>query len=370
MALVEKRPLTPAQRFHVVQQRDLARKRPERRLSKSLSKSGGRNCYGRITMRRRGGGHKRLYRKIDFRRDKFDIPARVSEIEYDPNRSADIALLVYADGDKRYIISPEALKKGDRVITTRTAGELRPGNNMPLRFLAPSTRVHAVELQPGKGAQIARSAGVGAQMVIVDGDRVTLNAERGTAVGPCRLPGHDWGSGERLTPEHHARKGGAATLDGSPAPGTGRGHEPGRPPHGRRGSQDFGRRASHVALGTTRKGLSHSLPFETIEQDDSGSTQRAQNAPLSDKGTYYESQVSSIERHNHGTLSQEGIFRGSQPDDKGTEGSGSELSQAYQDVVPPLDHNARVYRAEYGNSQRQDVFPSVHNGKHGRTQTR
>ena len=179
MALVEKRPLTPAQRFHVVQQRDLAKKRPERRLSKALSKSGGRNCYGRITMRRRGGGHKRLYRKVDFRRDKFDIPARVSEIEYDPNRSADIALLVYADGDKRYILAPEALKKGDRVITTRTAGELRPGNNMPLRFLAPSTRVHAVELQPGKGAQIARSAGVGAQMVIVDGDRVTLKMPSG-----------------------------------------------------------------------------------------------------------------------------------------------------------------------------------------------
>lgn len=180
MALIEKRPITPSQRFNVRQKFDVARKRPESRLTESQNRGKGRNCYGRITSRRRGGGHKRFYRKIDFYRDKIDIPAVVKAIEYDPNRTANLALLVYADGEKRYILAPNGVKVGTELLSRKTApSEFKPGDSMPLHFIPSATKVHSVELYPGRGAKIGRSAGVACQLMAVDGNRATLKMPSG-----------------------------------------------------------------------------------------------------------------------------------------------------------------------------------------------
>ena len=146
---------------------EITRSRPEAALTKGMRKRAGRNVRGKITVRHRGGGHKRRYRQIDFRRDKFDIPARVATIEYDPNRSARIALLVYADGEKRYIIAPLGLKVDDSVISSSMT-DIRPGNTMPLQNIPLGTLIHNIELEPGKGGQMVRSAGTSAQLLAKD----------------------------------------------------------------------------------------------------------------------------------------------------------------------------------------------------------
>jgi len=146
---------------------------PERSLLRPLRKRAGRNAYGRITVRHRGGGHKRRYRLVDFKRDKVGISARVSSIEYDPNRSARIALLVYADGEKRYVIAPLGLQVGDAVMSGRDA-EVRVGSALPLERIPLGTLVHNIELSAGRGGQMARSAGTSAQVLAKEGDYVTL----------------------------------------------------------------------------------------------------------------------------------------------------------------------------------------------------
>jgi large subunit ribosomal protein L2 len=147
--------------------------RPEKALTESMNKSGGRNHHGRITSRRRGGGHKQLYRIIDFKRDKAGIKGRVAQIEYDPNRTANIALIQYEDGEKRYILHPRGLNVGD-VIESGSGSDIKVGNALPLAEIPLGTTVHNVELRPGKGAQMARSAGSGVQIVAKEGDHVTL----------------------------------------------------------------------------------------------------------------------------------------------------------------------------------------------------
>ena len=162
------KPTTPSQRFKTTPSfEEITKKKPEKSLLVPIRKSGGRNNMGRISVRRRGGGHKRFYRVIDFRRDKRDIPARVISIEYDPNRSARIALLSYADGEKRYILAPLGLRVGDTVISGDQV-EVRVGNAMPLERIPMGMVVHNVELQPGKGGQLARSAGAGIQVTALD----------------------------------------------------------------------------------------------------------------------------------------------------------------------------------------------------------
>jgi large subunit ribosomal protein L2 len=142
---------------------------PEKSLIEKHAQTGGRNVYGRITSRFRGGGHKRRYRVIDFKRDKAGVPAKVVSIEYDPNRSARIALLHYADGEKRYILSPDHLQVGDSVISARTA-DIKPGNTLPLRNIPLGTSIHNIELKIGAGGQLARSAGIAAQLMAKEGD--------------------------------------------------------------------------------------------------------------------------------------------------------------------------------------------------------
>ncbi|HOO93560.1 MAG TPA: 50S ribosomal protein L2, partial [Opitutales bacterium] len=179
MPLIETRPLTPSQRFHVKNRQEVSTKRPEKELTESIHHKKGRNAYGRITSRRRGGGHKRLYRVIDFRRDKLDVEAEVLAIEYDPNRSANIALLQYADGEKSYILAPQGVSAGSKLMSSTKKIEFIPGNSMPLSVMPPAMKIHAVELLPGKGAQIARSAGNAVQLVNVDGDNATLKLPSG-----------------------------------------------------------------------------------------------------------------------------------------------------------------------------------------------
>jgi large subunit ribosomal protein L2 len=174
MALKKFKPVTAGTRFRsVVDSSEITRKGPEKSLTESLHEKGGRNHHGRMTMRRRGGGHKRRYRKIDFKRDKAGIPGRVAEIEYDPNRSANIALIVYADGEKRYILHPRDLKVGDTVLNAPDA-DIKVGNVLPLERIPLGTTVHNVEMKPGKGGQLARSAGSGVQVVAREGDLVSL----------------------------------------------------------------------------------------------------------------------------------------------------------------------------------------------------
>ncbi len=179
MAIISFRPTTPSLRFAELQKRDITQKRPEKKLTTSYSKSAGRNCYGRVTSRRRGGGHKRLLRIVDFRRNKFDIPANVQAIEYDPGRTAHIALVAYADGEKRYIIAPEGLKVGNKVLSSQNMISFDIGNTMPLEFIPPSTRLHAVELLPGKGAQLARSAGNSLELINIEGSHAQLKMPSG-----------------------------------------------------------------------------------------------------------------------------------------------------------------------------------------------
>ncbi|MDT8436109.1 MAG: 50S ribosomal protein L2 [Gemmatimonadota bacterium] len=174
MALKRFRPISAGSRFRSVSAfEEVTRSTPEKSLTEGLSKKSGRNHHGRLTSRRRGGGHKRRYRKIDFRRDKHGVPGRIAEIEYDPNRSARIALVHYADGEKRYILHPRGLTVGASVMSGPGA-EPRTGNALPLREIPLGTTVHAVELVPGKGAQIGRSAGAAIQVLAREGDMVTL----------------------------------------------------------------------------------------------------------------------------------------------------------------------------------------------------
>ncbi len=165
MPIKKYKPTSPARRQMTVSTfEEITKKTPERSLVVTLKSSGGRNSYGRITVRHRGGGAKRKYRIIDFKRNKMDMPASVIAIEYDPNRSANIALLQYEDGEKRYIIAPVGLHVGDTVLSSETA-DIRPGNALPLKSIPVGTIIHNIELAPGKGAQLVRAAGNSAQLM-------------------------------------------------------------------------------------------------------------------------------------------------------------------------------------------------------------
>ena len=174
MGIRQFKPVTKSSRFRSVSDfTEITRSTPEKSLVEPLKKSGGRDNHGHISMRRIGGGHKRQYRIIDFKRNKFGIPGQVAEIEYDPNRSARIALIVYADGEKRYILHPKGLKQGDTVVSG-PGSDTRTGNALPLGEMPLGTTVHNVELKIGKGGQMIRTAGSSAQVVAKEGDYVTL----------------------------------------------------------------------------------------------------------------------------------------------------------------------------------------------------
>jgi large subunit ribosomal protein L2 len=169
MGIRTTKPTSPGRRFYTVSDfADLTTDHPLKKLVRSKSSTGGRNNNGRITSRFRGGGHKQRYRVIDFKRNRIGVPAKVTEIEYDPNRTARIALLCYADGERRYILAPDGLKQGDTVISSRYA-DIRPGNCLCLRDIPAGTSIHNIEMKKGKGGQLARSAGVSATLMAKDG---------------------------------------------------------------------------------------------------------------------------------------------------------------------------------------------------------
>ena len=210
MAVRKYKPTTPGRRgSSVADFVEVTRSEPEKSLVRPLHSKGGRNVHGRVTVRHQGGGHKRQYRVIDFRRNKDGVPAKVASIEYDPNRSARIALLHYADGEKRYILSPHGLKVGDR-LQSGSGADIRPGNALPLANIPVGTVVHAVELRPGGGAKMARSAGTGVQLLAKEAGKATLRMPSGeirmvdarcrATVGEVGNPEHElvsWGKAGR-----------------------------------------------------------------------------------------------------------------------------------------------------------------------------
>ena len=170
MAIKTFKPTSPGRRFYSVSDfKEITRREPERNLVEKQSATGGRNNNGRITSRFRGGGHKQRYRLIDFKRNKIGVPAVVAHIEYDPNRTARIALLHYADGEKRYILAPDGLTVGANIVASRNA-DIQVGNSLTLRYIPPGTTIHNVEIKKGKGGQLVRSAGTAAQLMAKDGD--------------------------------------------------------------------------------------------------------------------------------------------------------------------------------------------------------
>lgn len=174
MPVKQFKPTSPARRYYTVSSfEEITKPKPEKRLTKPLKKSGGRNNRGRVTTRHQGGGHKRQYRVIDFKRDKIGVPGKCAAIEYDPNRSARIALINYADGEKRYVLWPFGLKVGDQIVSDEKA-DIRPGNCLPLAAIPLGTVVHNVELRLGRGGQIVRSAGNGAQLMAKEGKYAQL----------------------------------------------------------------------------------------------------------------------------------------------------------------------------------------------------
>ena len=208
MAIVKSKPTSPGRRFVVnIKTENLHKGEPYKPLVTGLKKSGGRNSYGRITTRHQGGGHKKLYRIIDFKRDKNDIEGKVERIEYDPNRSSHIALILYKDGERRYIVAPRKLSVGDSIIS----GDKTPlsiGNAMPLLNIPIGTFVHCIEMKPGKGAQLARSAGASAQLLAKEGNYATLRLRSGEVrkiLTSCRAT-----IGEVGHTEHNLRKLGKA----------------------------------------------------------------------------------------------------------------------------------------------------------------
>ena len=255
MAVVKTRPTSPGRRFVVkVVDSSLHRGGPYKPLLEPAKKSGGRNTNGRITTRHRGGGHKRFYRKIDFRRDKDNVRAIVERLEYDPNRSANLALLKYADGERRYIVAPRGVRTGDELMSGSSA-PIRPGNALALRNIPLGSVIHCVELKPRKGAQLARSAGTSAQLVAREGAYVTLRLRSGEmrrVLAECRAT-----LGEVGNSEHNLRslgKAGAARWRGRRPTVRGVAMNPVDHPHGGGEGRSSGGRHPVTPWGVPTKG--------------------------------------------------------------------------------------------------------------------
>jgi large subunit ribosomal protein L2 len=263
MALKTFKPTSPGRRQLVLVDRsDLHQGRPEKTLVEGLTKKGGRNNTGRITARRRGGGAKRLYRQIDFKRRKFDVPATVERLEYDPNRTAFIALVKYEDGELSYMLAPQRLAVGDTIVASDRV-EVKPGNAMPLKNMPVGTIIHNVELKPMKGGQIARSAGAYAQLVGRDSGYAQVRLMSGELrMVHQDVPGHRRRGVQSGPPEHQSRQGWPHPPYGQAPGGSRRGHEPGRSPARRRRRPHLGRPSPGHPLGQADQRSSHPLQQE------------------------------------------------------------------------------------------------------------
>jgi large subunit ribosomal protein L2 len=232
MAVKKRKPTSPGRRFQTVSDfADITKSEPEKSLLESKSRTGGRNVSGKTTSRHRGGGHKQKYRLVDFKRNKDGVPAKVAGIEYDPNRNARIALLHYVDGEKRYILAPIGVKPGD-MLESGSKADIRPGNALPMRNIPAGTTVHAIEMRPGGGAKIGRSAGTAIQLVAKENDLALLRLPSGEMRNvplDCRATVGQVGTSGGRAPQASARPV-VQPLEGR-APSDPRcGHEPCRPP--------------------------------------------------------------------------------------------------------------------------------------------
>ena len=257
MPIRKYKPTSAGRRFQTVQVFDeITESRPHKPLTEPLPQSGGRNNRGELTSWWRGGGHKRLYRVIDFKRDKRGVPGDASStIEYDPNRSARIALVTYADGEKRYILQPNGLKVGDTVVAGDRA-DILPGNTLPLKNIPLGTMVHNMELRPGKGGQIARSAGSSVQVVAKEGDYASVKMPSGEIRRvhlECRATIGQVGNVDHENVS--VGKAGRSRVARQAAARPRRGDEPGRPSARRRRGEDVGRAAPGDAVGLSDQGL-------------------------------------------------------------------------------------------------------------------
>jgi large subunit ribosomal protein L2 len=255
MAVLKRKPTSAGRRFVVsIVSEGLHKGAPYAPLLEKQSKSGGRNNNGRITTRHIGGGHKQHYRLIDFKRNKDGIPATVERLEYDPNRTANIALVCYADGERKYIIAPKGIKAGD-MIESGNASSIKPGNSLPIRNIPVGSTIHCVELKPGKGAQLARSAGTSAQLVAREGAYATLRLRSGEmrrVLSECRAT-----LGEVSNSEHSLRslgKAGAARWRGKRPTVRGVAMNPVDHPHGGGEGRTSGGRHPVSPWGTPTKG--------------------------------------------------------------------------------------------------------------------
>ena len=251
MGIKKLTPTSPSRRYQTYLTRDelTPGAEPEKSLLEKKTRISGRNNNGHITVRRRGGGHKRFYRIVDFKRDKAGVPGRVTQIEYDPNRSAHIALITYLDGEKRYIIAPAGLEVGKTVMSGPEA-DILPGNALPIRNIPLGTQIHNIELRPGKGGQLVRSAGGFAQLVAKEGDYAQVRMPSGEV---RRVPVVCHATvGQVGNVEHEnvsLRQGRALALARHTPAGSRRRDEPRRPPARRRRGQDFGRPSPRDPLG-------------------------------------------------------------------------------------------------------------------------
>ena len=266
MAVRKFKPTSPGRRFMSVSDFDeVTKSEPEKSLLAPVSKKGGRNNNGRITTRHQGGGHKRRYRMIDFKRTKDGVPAKVHSIEYDPNRSARIALLHYADGEKRYILAPLRLTVGATVQSGADA-DIRPGNALPLSAIPTGTTVHDVELRPGQGGKMVRSAGGSAQLVAKEGGMALLRLPSGElrrVQATCRAT--IGAARQRHASDRVGRQGRPLALAGQAPDRPRHGHEPGRPSARRRRGQEQGLAPGH-AVGQADARPPHPQPEEGVHQ--------------------------------------------------------------------------------------------------------
>jgi large subunit ribosomal protein L2 len=345
------KPTSAARRFYtVLDTSDITKSEPERSLTEHQTSKGGRNNNGRITSRFRGGGHKQRYRLIDFRRDKIGVPASVAAIEYDPNRTSRIALLHYADGEKRYILAPDGLKVGDKVVSSRHA-DIKPGNSLPLRHIPLGTMVHNVEMKKGKGGQLVRSAGVAATLMAKDGDYAQV-----------RLPSSEI---RKVHLDCRATVGQVSNIDHQNVSigKAGRSRWLGKRPHNRGVTMNPVDHPMGGGEGRTSGGRHPCSPWGKLAKG-----AKTRNNKRTD---------TMIVRHrgkkglgSHAAFSKEGPVRRRPPAVEDHEDHPDQGEDADQDLVAPLHHHPRRGRPHVRGAQRAQVRPRVRHREHGRSQVR
>ena len=348
---------TSRRRFMTTQSFDeVTRSEPERSLVEPVTRKGGRNNNGRITTRHQGGGHKRRYRVIDFKRDKDGVPAKVAHIEYDPNRSARIALLHYADGEKRYIVAPQGLKVGDTVESGPKA-DIKPGNALPLKAIPMGTMIHNIELDPGRGA---RSCAAPARALSSRPKKGLRRRAHAVRRAPPHQPGCRATVGEVGNSEHskiEGREGGQAALAGRSAKRSPRSDEPGRSSAGRRRGQDHRRAPSGHAVGRAHSRLSHAV--RTTSAPTRSSSVAASAASIREAGGSLLSRSA-----KKGPFVDARLMSTHHRDEPGRpEAHG-------QDVVAFLDRLSRDGRSYDRRPRRSQARTHLHQRVHGRAQAR